>query len=335
MLELADGTHVHFVDYACLIRYSERRRSAGGQGKAAAVNRITLTDEQRAAGEAIDGAIARGETFALAGLAGTGKTTVAARMAAAHPGAYLCAPTAKAASVLRARTGLDATTVHAGFYQFVRSVEREDEPPRLEFRPAHSPALRGKVLLLDECSMIDRQMAAAILATGITVVAFGDPGQLPPINGDPFFTKASFTLEQIHRQALESPIIRLAHAVREAGEYEPDGAAVRVIDSLTAADLRAADIVLVGRRATLSRMNALCRKALDITSPLPMLGEPLICLRSVRRYGLYNGAVYYASRDLQEGDKTIGISTDDGDLEVHARFLPPGHEYARRGRTNP
>jgi exodeoxyribonuclease-5 len=90
--------------------------------------------------------------------------------------------------------------------------------------------------------------------------------------------------------------------------------------------LRAADIVLAGRRATRSRMNALYRRAIGITTPLPMLGEPLVCLRNCRKYGLFNGAIYYASRDLHEGDATVGVSTDGGDIEVHAHFLLPGQE---------
>jgi exodeoxyribonuclease V len=308
-----------------------RRREHSPTNQASAMHRsagVILTDEQRAAVKAIEDAIKRGETFALQGLAGTGKSTVAAHVARSRPGAYLCALTGKAASILRAKTGLEATTVHSAFYEFVREIEREGEPPRLEFRPAHLPgALKGQVLLLDESSLVDRQMAADILATGITVVAIGDPGQLPPINGDPFFTKASFTLNQIHRQALDSPIIRQAHAVRSSGGYEPDGDGVRVVTKLAADDLRAADIVLTGKRATRSRMNALCRTIRGITAPLPLAGEPLVCLRSCRKYGLFNGAIYYACRDLLDGDKTVGISTDAGDIEVHAEFLPPGHEY--------
>lgn len=109
-----------------------------------------LTDEQRKAVAAIEG----GETFALHGLAGTGKTTAAAHMAAFRPGAYLCALTGKAAGVLRDKTGSEATTVHRPFYQFVRSVAHEDEPMRLEFRPAHAlGSLTGKAPLLDESSM--------------------------------------------------------------------------------------------------------------------------------------------------------------------------------------
>jgi exodeoxyribonuclease-5 len=283
---------------------------------------IILTAEQRAAAQAITDAIRSGEHFALFGLAGTGKTTLAAHIAASRPGAYLCAPTGKAASVLNRKTGLDATTVHRAFYEYVNTIER-----RLVFRPAHpAGSLKGSVLFLDECSMVSRQVAADIFATGIIVIAIGDPGQLPPVDGDAFFTQASFTLREIQRQALESPIIRQAHRVRERGCYAADGDAVRVVDRLTATDALAADIILTGRRATRSRMNTLCRGALGIQSPLPRAGEPLVCLRNTPTYGLYNGAIYRASRDLGEGDKTIGISTDDGDVEVHAHFLVPGHE---------
>jgi ATP-dependent exoDNAse (exonuclease V) alpha subunit len=288
---------------------------------------IELTDEQRAAVAAMDASIARGQHFSLHGLAGTGKTTIGAYIAARHAGAFLCAPTAKAASVLSAKTGPPATTVHSAFYHFVEEIEREDQPPRLVFRPAHHRGSLSGEVLLDGCSLIGCQVAADILATGITVVALGDPGQLPPVDGDPFFTKASFTLTQIHRQALESPIIRQAHAVREGRGYAPDGDAVRVVNRLTADDLRAAEIILAGRRANRMRMNAEKRRVLGLRSPLPLAGEPLVCLRNARHYGLCNGAVYYASRDHEFGDDTIGVITEDGDIEVPAVFLEPGREY--------
>jgi exodeoxyribonuclease-5 len=291
---------------------------------------VELTDEQRDAVTAIELAIKSGETFALHGLAGTGKTTVAAHIAASRPGAYLCALSNKAASVLSAKANVVATTVHQAFYHFEREIEEEGRDPRLVFRRAHLPgSLKGKVLLLDECSMIDRQTAADILETGITVVAIGDPGQLPPVNGTPFFTRASFELKQIHRQALESPIIRQAHSIRQSGSYAADGNAVRVLDRPTADDLCAADVVLVGRRATRGRLNTLCRRARGIDAPLPREGEPIVCLRNMRRHGVYNGAIYSSSRNWREDDRTVGIVTEDGEIEVPAEFMPPGHEYDR------
>jgi exodeoxyribonuclease-5 len=220
------------------------------------------------------------------------------------------------------------------FYRLFETIEREGQPPRLVFKTANAPGeLKGEVLLVDESSMVSKAMAADIRRTGITVVAVGDPGQLPPVEGEPFFTEASFrrnfTLTEIHRQALESPIIRQAHAVRLGGQYEADGEAVRVIDRLTGGELRATQVVLTGRRNTRMRMNAEMRRIRDLHNPLPRLGEPLICLRNTPQYDLCNGAIYYASRDLHEDDKTVGISTDEGDIEVPAIFLSPGHEYDR------
>jgi exodeoxyribonuclease-5 len=114
--------------------------------------------------------------------------------------------------------------------------------------------------------------------------------------------------------------------VRSQGRYVPDGDTVRVINRLSANDLRAVDVVLTGRRATRSRMNTLCPLAHEISSPLPLPlpGEPLVCLSNTPKYGLFHGAIYYAWRDLQEGNKTISINTDNGDVEVHAHFLAPG-----------
>ena len=185
------------------------------------------------------------------------------------------------------------------------------------------------MLLLGEVSMVPRDVAADIIATGITIVAFGDPGQLPPVEGLPFSISADFTLTEIRRQALESPIIHQAHAVRSTGAYAADGDTARVVNRLSADDLRRADVVLTGRRATRIRMNALVRQAHSIASLLPRLGEPLVCLRNARKYGLCNDAIYYASCDLHEGDKTIGVSTDAGDIEVPSWFLPPDIEYDR------
>jgi ABC-type molybdenum transport system ATPase subunit/photorepair protein PhrA len=120
VLELADDTVVHFADDACLVRYGEIWRGNTIPNRPALKRvDVTLTDEQRSAVAGIERAIARGSTFALHGLAGTGKTTVAAHVALSRPRAILCAPTAKAASVLREKTGADASTVHAAFFAFV------------------------------------------------------------------------------------------------------------------------------------------------------------------------------------------------------------------------
>ena len=67
-------------------------------------------------------------------------------------------------------------------------------------------------------------MARDLLAFGKPILVLGDPGQLPPIKGDGAFTSDApdVMLTEIHRQAGESAIIRLATMARQ-GQPIPYG----------------------------------------------------------------------------------------------------------------
>ena len=71
--------------------------------------------------------------------------------------------------------------------------------------------------------MIDRKTANDLLQSGVKIIAVGEPGELPPVHGAEFFYEADITLKEIHRQALDSAVLRQAHAMRESGSYEPMG----------------------------------------------------------------------------------------------------------------
>jgi exodeoxyribonuclease-5 len=70
----------------------------------------------------------------------------------------------------------------------------------------------AKLIVLDEVSMVGAEMASDLLAFNKPILVLGDPGQLPPIKGEGAFTKdePAVMLTEIHRQAGESAIIRLA-----------------------------------------------------------------------------------------------------------------------------
>jgi exodeoxyribonuclease-5 len=73
------------------------------------------------------------------------------------------------------------------------------------------------LIVLDEVSMVGPEMAADLLAFGKPILVLGDPGQLPPIKGAGAFTDMApdVMLTEIHRQAGESAIIRLATMARQ------------------------------------------------------------------------------------------------------------------------
>ena len=117
--------------------------------------------------------------------------------------------------------------------------------------------------------MIDTKTASDLIQSGAKIVAVGDPGQLPPVHGATFFTQPDITLTQIHRQALESPIIRQAHAVRDNGQYQPDGADFQVIRKATDEQMMTADSILCWRNVTRHKVNARMRSLLGYSLPYP------------------------------------------------------------------
>src|SRR5690606_32731904 len=85
-----------------------------------------------------------------------------------------------------------------------------------------SRVARARLVIIDECSMVDEELGRDLMSFGTPILVLGDPAQLPPISGGGFFTEhePDHLLTEIHRQAQDNPIIRLALDVREGREIE-------------------------------------------------------------------------------------------------------------------
>lgn len=235
----------------------------------------------------------RAPFWSLKGLAGTGKTSIFADVALDLPGAIACTFTGKAASVLGRKTGMHVTTVHGAIMAFLGKSRDDRGKEELWFkRHVMDGRWTGRHILLDEDSMIPEDLARDLIATGARVITCGDMGQLPPVRGIQFFSRADFQLTQIRRQAWDSPIIRQAHAVRSGGTYQTDTDAFRVTGFVTAREIVDCDIILCWRNATRQALNTLKRQHLGLLSAWPVVGEPLMCLKNDHEMGVLNGAVY-------------------------------------------
>lgn len=256
----------------------------------------------------------RGErVFRLFGYAGTGKTTLARHIAEGIDGDVLFAAfTGKAAAVMRERGCGDAQTLHSLIY---RSKDQKSEEPTFVLN-RQSDVKKAELVIVDECSMVDAELGTDLLSFGVPVLVLGDPAQLPPVKGGGFFTEAEpdIMLTEVHRQAENDPIIKLSMLAR-AGERLPLGVfgASRVIrrDDIDAAQILAADQVLVGRNETRRKYNARIRTLLGHTDPLPVKEEKLVCLRNNRQKGLLNGSTWTV--------KLVGERAGDF---VHMRVAP-------------
>jgi exodeoxyribonuclease-5 len=234
------------------------------------------------------------QVFRLFGYAGTGKTTLAKHVAAGVDGKVLFAAfTGKAASVMRQKGCSGASTIHALIY---RARESAEETPSFDLWH-DSPAAKARLIVIDECSMVDAELGRDLLSFGAPVLVLGDPAQLPPVQGGGFFTdqQPDAMLTEVHRQALGDPIVQLSMEVRAGRPLTPvkhDLTEVVRRGDFDPARALETDQILVGRNVTRRAYNARLRERRGIGGALPVAGDKLVCLRNNRRKGLFNGGLW-------------------------------------------
>ncbi|MGY3450396.1 ATP-dependent DNA helicase [Bradyrhizobium sp. USDA 4353] len=234
------------------------------------------------------------QVFRLFGYAGTGKTTLARHIAEGVDGEVkFAAFTGKAALVMRSKGCDNASTIHSLIY---RAQESGEEQPNFELWD-DAPASKAKLIIIDECSMVDADLGRDLLSFDCPLLVLGDPAQLPPVKGGGFFTDSEpdVMLTEVHRQAQDDPIVRMSMDVREGntldiGRYGESEVVER--RELDPSRVMEADQVLVGRNATRRAYNNRFRQRLDIEEPLPVAGDKLVCLRNNRKKGLFNGGLW-------------------------------------------
>lgn len=147
--------------------------------------------------------------------------------------------------------------------------------------------------IVDEASMLDDRQFADLKEIFSTLLVFGDPAQLPPVNQsgtmvfDGLPAPARFELHRIHRQEADNPVLDLAHALSDPGlEFEDFERLIeetarrdsRVVwAQRVEVDLMARSPVLVWRNATRIRLIHAFRAVHGAPETELMAGEPLIC----------------------------------------------------------
>ncbi|MBS0949942.1 ATP-dependent RecD-like DNA helicase [Weissella minor] len=168
--------------------------------------------------------------FILTGGPGTGKTTIlngivktfqlleqsdGQKQDAIDASILLAAPTGRAAKRLSEATGRPASTIHR-----LLGITGREAADDLDIE-----ALEGKILIIDEMSMVDTELFALLLSAvpmGMQLILVGDKDQLPSVGPGRVFYDILASgllnyreLEVIYRQGKGSTIIELAQSVKQ------------------------------------------------------------------------------------------------------------------------
>lgn len=201
-------------------------------------------------------------------------------------------------------------------FDLARAMDNNDGP-QFQLRGLSEFPEQVKLIIVDEGSMVGHAVAQDLAMFGRPILAFGDPGQLPPVgdvygfdceNPDAFLT-------EIHRQAKDNPIIHLATLAREGkdlkiGDY---GNGVQVVDRRhdnVTLDMDREAMVLCGTHVKRWTLTKKIRNALDFTESGPCEGEPLLfCKNSQKHPGMVNGTL-------------VTNLTEHGNLEKGVAYFP-------------
>ena len=225
----------------------------------------------------------RGDRYTVvAGYAGTGKSTLVKFAIDAldidETKVAYATYTGKAAEVLRKKGNPGACTLHRLLYDHIPLAGGG-------FYRKPKMKLDVRIVVVDEVSMVPKDMVDMLLKHRVYVIFLGDPFQLPQIDKDAenhMLDNPHIFLDEIMRQEAESEIIQLTMKIRNGEPIEYfQGKEVMILptSALSTGMLNWADQVIVGTNATRESINNQMREALGYSGP-PQDGERMICLRN-------------------------------------------------------
>jgi ATP-dependent exoDNAse (exonuclease V) alpha subunit len=203
---------------------------------------FTLNEGQSKAVEAINQLTKNhpsgGGILVINGPAGSGKSSLLKTIVGENTGMLVLAPTGRASLRVKEVAGCNSSTIHKWIYSIEENLNTgEIEFVRNSLSDLQHPNFHS--LIIDEASMLDEEIWNDVydsaMMMGLNLVLIGDEFQLPPVDNASNFSVFSnsfkcvrINLTEVMRQALDSPILRAANALR-TGNYLMELSALPIV----------------------------------------------------------------------------------------------------------
>lgn len=300
---------------------------------------MNLSEEQKDILKKIIKSLKKTQIQTLGGYAGTGKSTLVKSLCQIleHKNLkfHCCAYTGKAANVLK-RKGLAASTIHSAIY--FAEIHEEEVFYSLKSRGTLAESIDG--FIVDESSMVSKEIYDDLCSFGLPIIFVGDHGQLEPVNCKfNLMANPMYTLEKVHRNAGE--IAHFAEHLRNGKRPEQfkGKEKVQVVSKSAIEDrhLAQVDQVICGFNKSRVQLNERVRKEKKINYTFVTKGEKVICLRNSRPERLFNGMQGVVTR-IRPNDRFDFQSGDDVFIKIKydvEAFGREKHEFKIRQEANP
>lgn len=201
----------------------------------------------------------------------------------------------------------------------IRALKADTQRMAWEWNP-DSPWATADLIILDEVSMVGPKIAADIEMYGVPVLVLGDPAQLPPVEGGGHYLNGNpdHLLTEIHRQALESPVLELATRIRlstrrDLGMTPDDFSPARLGEAIEA------DQVLCWSNHRRWALIDAMRTKQGRPRGRVVAGDRIMCLTNNRSMAVFNGQQFQVLE--VEGDGILGPTLLLRDDDGHERSL--------------
>lgn len=224
--------------------------------------------------------------FIISGYAGCGKTTLARKIPEQLNivNYKMLAPTGKAATVLG-----NAQTIHSYLY----NAKKDERTGELHFYRKDPSQFHEMLLIVDEISMVNKELMQDLRSLNIPIIGLGDPAQLPPVNGtNDILLKPDIFLTKVYRN--DGGLLELATDIRNGKKLKREYDSVQFRRNSIIRDLHllSDDSIIICRyNKTRNELNAKIReKVKQFKEPIEV-GDKLIVLNNSRTTGLMNGSI--------------------------------------------